>query len=267
MKRVLGKTTETQTETTETETFETTPSIDPTIAIITPEPITKSDQPELSIVTPSSNPSIISKPQDLTDLDKDQDSHEAPLQSSFESLDEFTLLSTSSYSVTPTPSIEIPQTSEVLTASPSFVGDESTIRVATEELKGRVLEVVTIKSAYSFALEDEESGLSTRYITVTRTQEARDVMSTLTVSTILPNTGTRALEVATIKSPYSFVVSESDSVSESTRYVTVTRTFTGDIVTQRDTLSRRPAVSELPFDIIDFKPTPSTTLQEEVVSR
>ena len=89
-------------------------------------------------------------------------------------------------------------------------------------------------------------------------------MSTLSVSTILPETGTRGLEVATIKSPYSFQVSESDSVSESTRYVTVTRTFTSDIVTQRDTLALS---RELPYDIIDFNPTPSTTLQEEVVSR
>ena len=94
-------------------------------------------------------------------------------------------------------------------------------------------------------------------------------MSTLSVSTILPETGTRALEVATIKSPYSFQVSKSDSVSESTRYVTVTRTFTSDIVTQRDTLasSRESAVSVLPFDIINFNPTPSATLQSEVVSR
>ena len=275
LNRVLGKTNE-EHETDKLETVRSeansliASSIDPATAKTTPEPITKSEQPEVSIVTPSPNPSIISEPLDLKEEKKDFDSHEPTLQSSFESIDDFTALSTSSSLVAPTPSLQILQPSELLTASPSYPGEESTISVATEELEGRLVEVVTIKSAYSFTLGDEESGLSTRYITVTRTKEAEEVMSTLTVSTILPETGTRALEVATIKSPYSFQVSESDSVSESTRYVTVTRTFTGDIVTQRDTLalSRKPAVSELPFDIIDFKPTPSTTLQErEVVSR
>ena len=272
LNRVLGKTTQDkETDRTETESSvtETTllidSSIDPAPTKTTPEPITKSEQPEVSIVTPSPNPPIISGTVDLKEEKKDLDSHEPTLQSSFESLDEFTMVSSSSSSVTP--SIQILQPSEVLTAGPSYKGDESTISVATEEFEGKLVDVVTIRSAYSFTLGDEE--LSTRYITVTRTQEAEQVMSTLAVSTILPETGTRSLEVATIKSPYSFQVSESDSVSESTRYVTVTRTFTSDIVTQRDTLalSREPAVSELPYDIIAFNPTPSTTLQEEVVSR
>ena len=271
LNRVLGKTTQDkETDRTETESSvtETTllidSSIDPAPTKTTPEPITKSEQPEVSIVTPSPNPPIISGTVDLKEEKKDLDSHEPTLQSSFESLDEFTMVSSSSSSVTP--SIQILQPSEVLTAGPSYKGDESTISVATEEFEGKLVDVVTIRSAYSFTLGDEE--LSTRYITVTRTQEAEQVMSTLAVSTILPETGTRSLEVATIKSPYSFQVSESDSVSESTRYVTVTRTFTSDIVTQRDTLalSREPAVSELPYDIIAFNPTPSTTLQE-VVSR
>ena len=269
LNRVLGKTNEeheTDNPETETSAILIASSIDPATAKTAPEPITKSEQPDVSIVTLSPDPLIISEP---LDLNKDVDSQEPTLQSSIESLDDFTAISTSSSSVTPTPSIQILQPSEVLTASPSYLGDESTISVATEELEGRLVEVVTIRSAYSFTLGDEESGLSTRYITVTRTQEAEEVMSTINVSTILPETGTRLLEVATIKSPYSFQVSESDSVSESTRYVTVTRTFTSDIVTQRNTLasSREPAVSELPFDIIDFNPTPSATLQSEVVSR
>ena len=270
LNRVLGKTQDKETEKTETESSEAkttlliTSSIDPAPAKTTPEPITKSQQPEVSIVTPSPNPPIISEDLKEEKKDLDLDSLEPTLQSSFESLDEFTIVSSSSSSVTPTPSIQILQPSEVLTVSPSFQGDEFTISVATEDLQGKLVEVVTIRSAYSFALGEEEGGLSTRYITVTRTQEAEEVMSTLSVSTILPETGTRALEVATIKSPYSFQVSESDSVSESTRYVTVTRTFTSDIVTQRDTLALS---RELPYDIIDFNPTPSTTLQEEVVSR
>ena len=271
LNRVLGKTNEeheTDNPETETSAILIASSIDPATTKTTPEPITKSEQPDVSIVTISPNPLIISDSEPL-DSKKDVDSQEPTLQSSIESLDDFTIISTSSSSVTPTPSIQILQPSEVLTARPSFLGDESTISLATEELEGRLVEVATIRSAYSFTLGDEESGLSTRYITVTRTQEAEEVMSTISVSTILPETGTRVLEVATIKSPYSFQVSESDSVSESTRYVTVTRTFTSDIVTQRDTLasSRESAVSVLPFDIIDFNPTPSATLQSEVVSR
>ena len=245
----------------------TTSSIAPATVQASPQPITKSEQPDVSIVTPSPNPPIIPTPPDLGE-EKDPQSHEPTLQSSIESLEDLNTIRASS-SVIPTPSIQSLQPSERLTVSPSSLGDESTIRVATEELEGKVMEVATIKSAYSFTLGDEN--LSTRYITVTRSQEVADTgdLSTLHVSTILPDTGSQVLEVATIRSPYSFQVSQSDSVSESTRYVTVTRTFTSDMVTQRDTLSpsRESVVPDLPYDIIDFNPTPSTTLQEEVVSR
>ena len=276
LNRVLGKNTEEkETDQQEPESSSvspesdelTTSSIAPATVQASPQPITKSEQPDVSIVTPSPNPPIIPTPPDLGE-EKDPQSHEPTLQSSIESLEDVSSIRASS-SVIPTPSIQSLQPSERLTVSPSSLGDESTIRVATEELEGKVMEVATIKSAYSFTLGDEN--LSTRYITVTRSQEVADTgdLSTLHVSTILPDTGSKVLEVATIRSPYSFQVSQSDSVSGSTRYVTVTRTFTSDMVTQRDTLSpsRESVVPDLPYDIIDFNPTPSTTLQEEVVSR
>ena len=98
LNRVLGKTTQDkETEKTETESSEAEAtllidsSIDPASAKTTPEPITKSEQPEVSIVTPSPNPPIISGPVDLKEEKKDLDSHEPTLKSSFESLDEFTV--------------------------------------------------------------------------------------------------------------------------------------------------------------------------------
>ena len=116
---------------------------------------------------------------------------------------------------------------------------ESTLTV-TEEA-GRA--VATIRSAYSFT--EPGGGLSTRYITVTRTQQAAPgsapslaaqpsqinvpssslpADSTLEVATIYPGSDSASyLAVATIRSPYSFQV---ESVP-STRYITVTRTFTG----------------------------------------
>ena len=56
-----------------------------------------------------------------------------------------------------------------------------------------------------------------RYITVTRSSPAEEeAATTLQVSTVLADTGSSYLEVATIRSPYSFQVSrvEAFSISE-----------------------------------------------------
>ena len=82
---------------------------------------------------------------------------------------------------------------------------------------------VIIRSAYSFITGDDDDELSTRYITVTRTHSSddssavvsvvetsdHDLLSTLHVETLTPTTGSHLLEVATIKSPYSFEVMSS----------------------------------------------------------
>ena len=166
--------------------------------------------------------------------------------------------------------------------TPSFVqlqptagaeaGDESTILVSVGETAGAHYEVATIKSAYSFAVSgDGETELSsTRYITVTRTSVSQ--LNTGSVSTIQVNTiSSGALEVATIRSPYSFQVD--DEGQESTRYITVTRTFTPDIATtplpSLPSLPSLPPPSSLPFDIIDFnsEPLQSSLVSEDIVTR
>ena len=60
-----------------------------------------------------------------------------------------------------------------------------------------------------------------------------------------------------------------DSESESTRYVTVTRTQTRDLVPRESVTRVNVVTSQPPFDIIDFNPSPrqSTFLSEEVISR
>lgn len=129
---------------------------------------------------------------------------------------------------------------------------QTTILVKTEEKEGALYEVATIKSAYSFSVEGGE--LSTRYITVTRTSSSHltsPPARTLEVST------SGGLEVATIRSPYSFQVD--DEGHESTRYVTVTRTA--------DITPLSP-VTSLPFDIIDFNPSPlQSSISEDIVTR
>jgi len=158
--------------------------------------------------------------------------------------------------------------------TPSFVpllptvrantGDESTILVSVGETSGAQYEVATIKSAYSFALSEEGEELSTRYITVTRTSVSQintGSDSTIEVATI----SSGALEVATIRSPYSFQVD--DEGQESTRFITVTRTFTPDMTSTP--LPSLPPPSSLPFDIIDFSSAPlqSSLVSEEIVTR
>ena len=55
-----------------------------------------------------------------------------------------------------------------------------------------------------------------RYITVTRSSPAEEEgATTLQVSTVLADTGSRYLEVATIRSPYSFQVRRFAAVSTS----------------------------------------------------
>ena len=166
---------------------------------------------------------------------------------------------------------EVAQSTSVPT--PSFVqlqptagaeaGDESTILVSVGETAGSQYEVATIKSAYSFRVSDEE--LSTRYITVTRTSPSVSQLNTDSVSTIQVNTiSSGALEVATIRSPYSFQVD--DEGQESTRYITVTRTFTQDIASTP--LPSLPPPSSLPFDVIDFNSEPQSSLvSEDIVTR
>ena len=164
----------------------------------------------------------------------------------------------------PTPSfVQLQPTAE------AEAGDESTILVSVGETAGAHYEVATIKSAYSFAVsgEGETQLSSTRYITVTRTSVSE--LNTGSVSTIQVNTiSSGALEVATIRSPYSFQVD--DEGQESTRYITVTRTLTPDITTTPlPSLAALPPPSSLPFDIIDFNSSPlqSSLVSEDIVTR
>ena len=134
---------------------------------------------------------------------------------------------------------------------------QSTILVRSQQSDGAVYEVATIKSAYSFTVEDGE--LSTRYITVTRTSSSE--VSSPAETTLLVSTAGE-LEVATIRSAYSFQVGEEGEES-STRYVTVTRTLTPDV-----TNTPLPPPPSLPFDIINFQPSPILpTLSQDVVTR
>ena len=149
--------------------------------------------------------------------------------------------------------------------------DESTILVSVGETSGAQYEVATIKSAYSFTVSEDE--LSTRYITVTRTTVSQlntGSDSTLEVATL----SSGGLEVATIRSPYSFQVD--DDGRQSTRFVTVTRTFTPDIpstalpsLSSLSSLPSLPPPSSLPFDIIDFNSDPlqSSLVSEDIVTR
>ena len=57
------------------------------------------------------------------------------------------------------------------------------------------------------------------------------------------------------------------SSSLSTRYVTVTRTLPGSGVTRDKPATVAPPPASLPYDIIAFQPTTSTSLVEEIVSR
>ena len=157
----------------------------------------------------------------------------------------------------PTPSFVLPQPTVGQSA-----GDESTILVSVGETSGAQYEVATIKSAYSFLVSDEE--LSTRYITVTRTTLSDSTLEVRTLSS-------GGLEVATIRSPYSFQLE--DDGQESTRFVTVTRTFTPDIPTTAPpsppSPPSLPPPSSLPFDIIDFNsgPLQSSLVSEDIVTR
>ena len=175
----------------------------------------------------------------LTELD------ESTIQSSIEEKD------VTQSTAIPTPVFVETQPTSVTLETGSQL--QTTILVKTEESQGALYEVATIKSAYSFSVEGGE--LSTRYITVTRTSSTHltsPPASTLEVST------SGGLEVATIRSPYSFQVD--DEGHESTRYVTVTRTA--------DITSLSPPVTSLPFDIIDFKPSPlQGSFSEDVVTR
>ena len=151
----------------------------------------------------------------------------------------------------PTPTALLPAPSD----APSEV--QSTILVRSQQTDGAVYEVATIKSAYSFTVEDGE--LSTRYITVTRTSSSE--VSSPAETTLLVSTAGE-LEVATIRSAYSFQVGEEGEES-STRYVTVTRTLTQDV-----TNTPLPPPPSLPFDIINFQPSPILpTLSQDVVTR
>ena len=67
------------------------------------------------------------------------------------------------------------------------------------------------------------------------------LVSTLDVSTIFPDHGSTYLKVATIKSPYSFDLIDDEGVKMSTRFVTVTRTFTSTI--EATSLDVAPALS------------------------
>ena len=283
LSRVLGKTVEEEQDDSDDTTENSNKESEiKTELPVEPSPTTravivKSTEHQVSIVTPS-----VIVQTDTINADDDEEVEEVHeeepkivLQSSIEEVDDIVTLSSS----TPTPSVfVIKPTSEEVTVAPiekTIVGDESTINVATEEHSGVLMEVATIKSAYSFIAEDDL--LSTRFITITRTLPTSTAgpeidLSTLHVSTIVPESGSQYLEVATIKSPYSFLVS--DSSSESTRYVTVTRTFTGDDIVTRDSVTRDPFTrvpeeTSLPFDIIDFKPSPtlSTTVLQEILSR
>ena len=57
------------------------------------------------------------------------------------------------------------------------------------------------------------------------------------------------------------------SSSLSTRYVTVTRTLPGSGVTRDQPATVAPPPASLPYDIITFQPTTTTSLAEEIVSR
>ena len=72
---------------------------------------------------------------------------------------------------------------------------------------------------------------------------SNNVISTLDVSTIYPEGGygSTYLKVATIRSPYSFDLIDDEGVKMSTRFVTVTRTFTSNI--QATSLDIAPALS------------------------
>ena len=72
---------------------------------------------------------------------------------------------------------------------------------------------------------------------------SNNVISTLGVSTIYPEGGygSTYLKVATIRSPYSFDLIDDEGLKMSTRFVTVTRTFTSNI--QATSLDIAPALS------------------------
>ena len=151
---------------------------------------------------------------------------------------------------------------------------ESTLEVATVVPKDQLdtyLEIATIRSPYTFDVDKDQK--STRYITVTRTftsdilltpsidlaenqkieqsvsinpESSNDLESTLHISTVFPdNIDSSYIEVATIRSPYSFSVEDE---LESTRFITVTRTFTSDFANLESTNIGTPSA----FDFLDL---------------
>merc|ERR1712106_1023986 len=202
----------------------------------------------------------------------------------------------------PTPLIQIVKPDiEILTSvpqedvlsSPKQTNNESTLTVATVVPKDQIetyLEIATIRSPYTFDIENDQQ--STRYITVTRTftsdilltprishipeerpvdetvslspQELDHVESTLHISTVFPeNIESSYIEVATIRSPYSFIAEDD---LESTRFITVTRTFTSDFANIESTsIETASAFNFLNFNLENPLETVTETLTSEEV--
>jgi len=164
---------------------------------------------------------------------------------------------------------------------------ESTLQVSTvvpEEQTDSYLEIATIRSPYTFDIDNDQK--STRYITVTRTFTS-DILSspsmnslpveqntgtisnpdhldglesTLHVSTVFPgNIESSYLEVATIRSPYTFVLEDE---LKSTRFITVTRTFTSD----NDNIVSTDLRTASTFDFLDLYAQNLETITETLTS-
>ena len=138
LNRVLGKSSE---EVTEPPSEEAEENIAPSVTV-TPSSVTTSEviftkpaEPAVSIVTPT----VDTAPKDPAEDDDDQEEEQVSLQSSIEEAAPAT--------VTPT--------AGPVSATPRLpeAGDESTIRVTTEQRPGGArMEVATIQSAYSFTV-------------------------------------------------------------------------------------------------------------------
>ena len=178
---------------------------------------------------------------------------------------------------------------EFTTATTNNNGLESTLEVATVVPKDQIetyLEIATIRSPYTFDIENNQK--STRYITVTRTytsdilltpsvlhqeedkavvhtqptispEKVENLESTLHISTLFPeDIKSSYIEVATIRSPYSFVVEDD---IQSTRFITVTRSFTSDFTNLESTKIETPLV----LNFVNLE-RPAETITETLTS-
>ena len=150
LNRVLGKSSE---EVTEPPSEEAEENIAPSVTV-TPSSVTTSEviftkpaEPAVSIVTPT----VETAPKNPAEDDDDQEEEQVSLQSSIEE-------------AAPAPATVTP-TAGPVSATPRLpeAGDESTIRVTTEQRPGGArMEVATIQSAYSFTVGPGDL-MSTRY--------------------------------------------------------------------------------------------------------